>query len=243
VVCVAETDGGLVVTDLRAGYGRREVLHSVSFALHPSKITVLLGANGAGKSTTVKAIVGAVKVSHGSVRGPGGTSIAREPAGALRQGVALVPEGGRVFGEFSVEENLKLGGYLNKKADEELEFVFDLFPVLKTRLSQKASTLSGGERQMLAIGRTLMSNPKVLLLDEPFLGIAPILVGRIVAAIGRIAREKEVPILLVEQDSRALTLASEVLVLRLGEIVLREQDASELMTAAGMAKLEELYIG
>lgn len=240
---MAETDGGLVVTDLRAGYGRREVLHSVSFALHPSKITVLLGANGAGKSTTVKAIVGAVKVSHGSVRGPGGTSIAREPAGALRQGVALVPEGGRVFGEFSVEENLKLGGYLNKKADEELEFVFDLFPVLKTRLSQKASTLSGGERQMLAIGRTLMSNPKVLLLDEPFLGIAPILVGRIVAAIGRIAREKEVPILLVEQDSRALTLASEVLVLRLGEIVLREQDASELMTAAGMAKLEELYIG
>jgi branched-chain amino acid transport system ATP-binding protein len=154
-----------------------------------------------------------------------------------------VPEGGRVFGEFSVEENLKLGGYLNKKANEEIDFVFDLFPALKTRLGQKASTLSGGERQMLAIGRTLMSNPKVLLLDEPFLGIAPILVGRIVGAIERIAREKAVPILLVEQDSRALTLASEVLVLRLGEIVLRQQDAGELMTAAGTARLEELYIG
>jgi branched-chain amino acid transport system ATP-binding protein len=237
------TPGGLVVNELRAGYGRREVLHSISFALHPAKITVLLGANGAGKSTTVKAIVGAVKVSHGSVSGPDGTGVAREPAGALRQGVALVPEGGRVFAEFSVEENLKLGGYLNKKADGELGFVFDLFPVLKTRLSQKASTLSGGERQMLAIGRTLMSDPRVLLLDEPFLGIAPILVGRIVGAIERIAKEKGVPILLVEQDSRALALASEVLVLRLGEIVLRQQDASELMTAAGMAKLEELYIG
>jgi branched-chain amino acid transport system ATP-binding protein len=232
VVYVAEP-GGLVVTELRAGYGRREVLHSVSFALHPSKITVLLGANGAGKSTTVKSIVGAVKVSHGSVCGPDGAKVAR----------ALVPEGGRVFGEISVGENLKLGGYLNKKADEELPFVLDLFPALATRLGQKASTLSGGERQMLAIGRTLMSNPKVLLLDEPFLGIAPILVGRIVGAIERIAKEKAVPILLVEQDSRALTLASEVLVLRLGEIVLRQEDAGELMTAAGMAKLEELYIG
>ncbi|MGH3252675.1 MAG: ABC transporter ATP-binding protein [Trebonia sp.] len=235
--------GGLVVTDLQAGYGRREVLHSISFALHPSKITVLLGANGAGKSTTVKAVVGAVKVSRGSIRGPDGASVAREPAGALRQGIALVPEGGRVFAEFSVEENLKLGGYLHKKGSNELDFVFDLFPVLKTRLGQQASTLSGGERQMLAIGRTLMSSPRVLLLDEPFLGLAPILVGRIVEAIQRIAREKAVPILLVEQDSRALTLASEVLVLRLGEIVLRQQDAGELMTAAGTTKLEELYIG
>jgi branched-chain amino acid transport system ATP-binding protein len=239
---VADPEGGLVVSDLRAGYGRREVLHSIDFTLYPSRVTVLLGANGAGKSTTVKSIVGAVKVTRGSIRGPDGTPVARDPAGALRQGVALVPEGGRVFSQFSVEENLKLGSYLNRDGGD-LDFVFDLFPALKTRLGQKASTLSGGERQMLAIGRTLMANPRVLLLDEPFLGIAPILVGRIVEAIERIAREKAVPILLVEQDSRALTLAAEVLVLRLGEIVLRQQDASELMTAVGMAKLEGLYIG
>jgi branched-chain amino acid transport system ATP-binding protein len=226
-----------------ASYGYIPALKGLTLAVEEGEIVALLGANGAGKSTTVKSIVGAVKVSHGSINGPDGTAIAREPAGALRQGVALVPEGGRVFADFSVQENLKLGGYLNKDSAAELDFVFDLFPALKDRLSQKASTLSGGERQMLAIGRTLMSDPRVLLLDEPFLGIAPILVGRIVGAIERIAREKGVPILLVEQDSRALALASEVLVLRLGEIVLRQQDAADLMTPAGTAKLEELYIG
>jgi branched-chain amino acid transport system ATP-binding protein len=242
---MSEVNGGLQVRDLRAGYGRREVLHAVSFDLRPGKVTVLLGANGAGKSTTCKAVVGAVRTTGGTVTGPDGRPVSREPSAALRQGVALVPEGGRVFGDFTVEENLKLGGYLKNGAGEAegLAFVFDLFPVLKERLPQKASTLSGGERQMLAIGRTLMSDPRVLLLDEPFLGLAPILVNRICIAVERIAVERNLPILLVEQDSRALGLASEVLVLRLGEVVLRREDASFLMTRDGMAELEELYIG
>jgi branched-chain amino acid transport system ATP-binding protein len=242
---VADPNAGLVVSDLVAGYGRREVLHSISFALRPGEVTVLLGANGAGKSTTVKAIVGAVKVTGGSVTGPDGRPVSREPALALQQGIALVPEGGRVFGDFTVEENLKLGAYLKGGADlqNEFAFVYDLFPALLERSAQKASTLSGGERQMLAIGRTLMADPKVLLLDEPFLGLAPILVSRIVESVERIARERNMPILLVEQDSRALGLAREVLVLRLGEIVLRQQDPTELMSADGLARLEELYIG
>jgi branched-chain amino acid transport system ATP-binding protein len=236
------TDVLLDVDDLHAGYGAKTVLRGISLRLEKARTAVLLGANGAGKSTTLKAIVGAVTRTGGTIALAGEPTDRTDPATNVQRGLALVPEGGRVFADFTVERNLRLGAFSTRKrsdANARMEFVLHTFPVLRERLKQRAGTLSGGERQMLAIGRTLMSDPKVLLLDEPFLGLAPIVIDRLVEAVKGIQRETGVAMLVVEQNPRALDLAHEVLVMRLGEIVLREDDLTELSTPGGMRQLEE----
>ena len=215
------TAPALQVDGLVAGYGRKTVVHAISFDVGKGRTSVLLGANGAGKTTTLKAIVGAVSVTGGTVRHFGKPVDPKEPAANLKNGLALVPEGGRIFREFTVEKNLRLGAFsVRDKAltAARLDLVLTTFPRLKERLDQRAGTLSGGERQMLAISRTLMAEPDFLLLDEPFLGLAPVAIDRLIDAISGLQAQLGLSMLIVEQNPRALDLADEVMVMRLGEI-------------------------
>jgi branched-chain amino acid transport system ATP-binding protein len=215
-------DRGLVVSDLVAGYGGVPALHGVSLEVRPGEMVALLGSNGAGKSTLLRAISGLLRPGRGSVEFRG-SAIERSPAHEIvRKGMAHVPEGRRLFGRLTVRDNLLLGAYgqRDEKAREEgLSQVHALFPVLAERGAQTASTLSGGEQQMLAIGRALMSRPSMLLLDEPSIGIAPKLVTRIFEALVEINR-RGVTILVVEQNVRAaLAHAHRGYVLQTGRVV------------------------
>jgi branched-chain amino acid transport system ATP-binding protein len=198
----------LVVHDLTAGYGGVPALHGVSLEVRSGEMVALLGANGAGKSTLLRAVSGLLRPSRGAVEFQG-SAIERQPAHEIvRKGMAHVPEGRRLFGRLSVRDNLLLGAYGERDQaarDERLAQVHALFPVLAERRAQTASTLSGGEQQMLAIGRALMSRPSMLLLDEPSIGIAPKLVSRIFEALVEINR-RGVAILVVEQNVRAALL-------------------------------------
>lgn len=241
------TGAGLAldVRSLVAGYGRKPVVHGVTFTLREGRTAVVLGANGAGKTTTLKALVGAVQVTAGDIRVFGARAARGDPAANLRRGLALIPEGGRIFADFTVERNLRLGAFTvrHKEASERrLDLVLSTFPRLRERLTQQAGTLSGGERQMLAIGRTLMSQPRVLLMDEPFLGLAPVAIDRLIEAINALKAELRLSLLVVEQNPRALDLADEVMVIRLGEIVLREPLTEALTTYEGMYQLERAMI-
>ena len=213
---------GLVVRDLTAGYGGVPALHGVSLEVRPGEMVALLGANGAGKSTLLRAVSGLLRASRGSVEFQG-SAIERSPAHEIvRKGMAHVPEGRRLFGRLSVRDNLLLGAYGQRDSaarDEGLARVHALFPVLAERDAQTASTLSGGEQQMLAIGRALMSRPSMLLLDEPSIGIAPKLVTRIFEALREI-NQRGVTILVVEQNVRAaLAHANRAYVLQTGRVV------------------------
>lgn len=214
----------LKVHNLVAGYGHIQALNGVSFELNNGQIVALIGANGAGKSTLLKAISALIPLSGGEVF-YNDTKISRMPAHQIvAAGVAHVPEGRRIFPSLTVAENLQLGAFLLKdkpqKAELEAE-VFALFPKLKDRCDQLGGTLSGGEQQMLAIGRALMSNPKVLMLDEPSLGIAPILVQTIFEKIVEIRSRHGMSILLVEQNANlALSVADHGIVLETGSIAL-----------------------
>lgn len=234
----------LEVTDLHAGYGRRTVLFGVSMTVAKGSITVILGANGAGKSTTLKAVAGAVRVSRGSVR-YGGVDTTNQPVAAnVLRGMAMVPEAGGVFRDFTVRENLLLGAYSARDQSvvrQRIDQVCTLFPNLGHRLQQKAGTLSGGERQMLAIGRALMSGPSCLLLDEPFLGLAPAIVDLVVESLARINRETGVTMLIAEQGVRILDIATHAYVLRLGRIVIEESEPRRLVDETG--RLEASFIG
>ena len=215
-------EGGLVVKGLTAGYGGVPALHGVSLEVRAGEIVALLGANGAGKSTLLRAVSGLLRPSRGSVEFQG-SPIERRPAHEIvRKGMAHVPEGRRLFGRLSVRDNLLLGAYGQrdeKSRDGGLAEVHALFPVLAERGAQTASTLSGGEQQMLAIGRALMSRPSMLLLDEPSIGIAPKLVLRIFEALLEINR-RGVTILVVEQNVRAaLAHAHRAYVLQTGRMV------------------------
>jgi len=215
-------EGGLVVRDLTAGYGGVPALHGVSLEVRPGEMVALLGANGAGKSTLLRTVSGLLRASCGSVAFQG-SAIERRPAHEIvRKGMAHVPEGRRLFGRLSVRDNLLLGAYGQRDSaarDEGLARVHALFPVLAERDAQIASTLSGGEQQMLAIGRALMSRPSMLLLDEPSIGIAPKLVTRIFEALREINR-RGVTILVVEQNVRAaLAHANRAYVLQTGRVV------------------------
>jgi len=215
-------DGGLRVRDLIAGYGGVPALHGVSLEVRPGEMVALLGANGAGKSTLLRAISGLLRPARGSVEFQG-SAIERRPAHEIvRKGMAHVPEGRRLFGRLSVRDNLLLGAYGQRDVaarDEALAQVHALFPVLAERGAQTASTLSGGEQQMLAIGRALMSRPSLLLLDEPSIGIAPKLVTRIFEALVEI-NTRGVTILVVEQNVRAaLAHAHRAYVLQTGRMV------------------------
>ena len=211
----------LSIKNLSVRYGGIHALREISFDVPAGEIVTLIGANGAGKRTTLNAIVGLVKADGGSVSWNGREILNDKTKNIVESGVVLVPEGRRVFPNLNVDENLYLGAYSRKDKAEieaDLEHVFGLFPRLKERHKQKAGTLSGGEQQMLAVGRALMSRPKVLMMDEPSLGLAPIIVGMIFDIIRQINAEG-VTVLLVEQNAKAaLHVANTGYVMETGKI-------------------------
>ena len=216
-----------------AAYGRIRALQGVSLHVDEGDIVTLIGANGAGKTTTLRTISGLVRATRGTVRF-GGRDITRlGPDEIVRLGAGHAPEGRRVFARMSVRENLELGAYTRRSRAEiaqDLEHVFDTFPRLRERIAQRAGTLSGGEQQMLAIGRALMSRPRLLMLDEPSLGLSPILVQTIFSVIRRI-NAGGTTVLLIEQNARqALGIASRGYVLELGRVV-HEGSAASLMAS------------
>lgn len=213
----------LDVTDLHVAYGDARVLRGISLELHEGEVVSIVGSNGAGKTTLVNAIAGLVPVGAGSIR-IADTDVAGAPAHRVcAHGIAIVPEGRRIFPEMSVRDNLDLGSYrpaLRDSAGQRRRRVHSLFPILKEREAQLAGSLSGGEQQQLAIARALMSDPRLLLLDEPSLGLAPVLVDEVFEVLREI-NDAGVSILLVEQDvNRALTLSTRGYLLSEGQLVL-----------------------
>jgi branched-chain amino acid transport system ATP-binding protein len=231
----------LEVENLHVSYGSVKAVRGVSLTLEKGEIITLIGANGAGKSTTLRAIMGLVARSAGTVRYRGKDLAGRPTYRIVRDKMTLVPEGRAVFANLTVKENLELGAYSRREAEtgEELERVFTIFPRLKERFRQRAGTLSGGEQQMLAIGRALMSRPDVLLLDEPSLGLAPMLVHTIFESIEDINR-KGASVLLVEQNANAaLKHSHRAYVLETGVVTLSGPSA-EIATDP---KVKEAYLG
>jgi branched-chain amino acid transport system ATP-binding protein len=204
-------------------YGKIQALHDVNVEVRQGEIVTLIGANGAGKSTLLMTLCGSPQASSGSIRYQGEELIGQDTPDIMRKSIAVVPEGRRVFSRLSVEENLVMGGFFGSKADnqEQMDKVLHLFPRLKERFAQRAGTMSGGEQQMLAIGRALMSKPKLLLLDEPSLGLAPIIIQQIFDIIEQL-RKDGVTVFLVEQNAnQALKLADRGYVLENGRIVMQ----------------------
>jgi branched-chain amino acid transport system ATP-binding protein len=213
----------LEVSKLCASYGATQVLFDVDFALEPGHITTILGANGAGKTTTLRALCQMVKTS-GSVQIEGQQVVGKSTESVVRLGVAHVPDGRGTFTGLSVEENLRLGAYARgnrAEMEQDMERMFARFPILKQRRHQQAGTLSGGEQQMLAISRALMLRPKLLLLDEPSFGLAPLIVAEIFSIMRTINQEDRVSMLLVEQNANlALDLADYAYLLETGRVAL-----------------------
>ena len=231
----------LKVTDLKVKYGMIEAIKGISFEVRDGEIVTMIGANGAGKTTTMHAISGLVKAAEGSIK-LDDTELTKTPANKIvGMGLAQVPEGRRVFAAQTVEENLKLA-YLRKDKDairKDMEEVYQLFPRLKERRMQLAGTLSGGEQQMLAMGRSLMAKPSILLLDEPSMGLSPLLVSEIFHIIQEI-NDKGTTILLVEQNAkRALAIADRAYVLETGTITL-EGTGEEL---SNDERVQKAYLG
>lgn len=233
----------LEVNNLNVSYGAIHALKNVSFSVEKGSVVSLIGANGAGKSTLLNAIVGLVPHTSGTVSFEGSLLNKAKTDEIMKKGISLVPEGRHVFADLSVDENLDMGAFTVK--DKELikkrkEDMFSRFEILKKRRTQKASTLSGGEQQMLAIARALMSAPKVLLLDEPGLGLAPLMVEVIFSIISDINEKNGVTILLVEQNARmALKASKKAFVMEVGEIVL-EGSGKELLNNPAVRKA---YLG
>ena len=214
----------LNISNVETFYGKIQALRGVNIKINSGEIVALIGSNGAGKSTLLMTISGVNKARKGEITFEGKNIEKHEPHTIVDLGIAQVPEGRRIFSRLTVEENLRLGAHANEKGkhfNTDVKEVYDLFPVLSDRKSQRGGTLSGGEQQMLAIGRSLMNKPKVLLLDEPSLGIAPILVNQIFSAIRNINKEKRVTIFLVEQNAKkALELADRAYVLVNGKVAM-----------------------
>ena len=234
----------LELSSVRAGYGRAEVLHDIDLTVREGELVTVIGANGAGKSTLLKAIVGLVPLRSGTISYRGARVPAPRPERLVRDGLALVPEGRLLFGPMSVRENLELGAYGAGRerrvvTERALARVNALFPVLEERAGQAAETLSGGEQQMLAVARALMSEPRLLLLDEPSLGLAPLVIAEIFSALDEL-RAQGVTILLVEQDARlALRHADRGSVMRTGRVVL-EGPAADLLADESV---RTIYLG
>jgi branched-chain amino acid transport system ATP-binding protein len=233
----------LEIRDLHVNYGAISALHGISLKVDKGEIVTLIGANGAGKSTTLRTISGLVKPRTGLIQFAGEDISGFPPHVIVARGIAQSPEGRMVFANLTVLENLKMGAYLRNDTAgifKDLEYVFSIFPRLKEREHQTAGTLSGGEQQMLAIGRALMSKPKCLMLDEPSLGIAPILVQTIFEKIVEINKELGLMILLVEQNANlALEISHRGYVLETGRITLSD-------TAAALRdnpEVQECYLG
>ncbi len=230
----------LVVEELTTDYGAVRALDGASFQVQEGTITAVLGANGAGKTTLLRTISGLVRPTKGRVQ-LDGESITRMPVeDIVRRGLAHVPEGRGVIGELTVAENLRLGGLFRHREAMPLEDIYELFPRLAERSAQPASRLSGGERQMLSIGRALVPRPRALLLDEPSLGLAPLLVAQIMGLIRRLADTLGLAVVLVEQNARsALSIADRGVVLNLGRVV-ADQEPAEL---AADERLRHAYLG
>jgi branched-chain amino acid transport system ATP-binding protein len=223
----------LEVEGLDAHYGRIQALSGVSLRVEEGEIVTLIGANGAGKTTTLRAISGLIRPSKGTIRFAGQDITRVTPDQIVRTGLIQSPEGRRVFARMSVRENLELGAYTRNDPVEvatDLKRVIEIFPRLEERFTQKAGTLSGGEQQMLAMGRALMSHPRLLMLDEPSLGLSPILVETIFGVIREI-NQQGTTVLLIEQNARqALSIASRGYVLEVGKVVF-EESAANLMAS------------
>jgi branched-chain amino acid transport system ATP-binding protein len=215
----------LKISNVETFYGKIQALRGVNININEGEIVSLIGSNGAGKSTLLMTISGVNKAKTGEIIFEGKNIEKYEPHDIVDLGIAQAPEGRRIFSRLTVEENLKLGAHANEKGkffDIDVKDIYDLFPVLSDRKSQRGGTLSGGEQQMLAIGRALMNKPKMLLLDEPSLGIAPKLVNQIFLAIKDINKEKKVTIFLVEQNAKkALELADRAYVLVNGKVTIQ----------------------
>ena len=237
------TGAALTITDLTVGYGGAPVLHEVSIDLRPGEVVALLGANGAGKTTLLRTLAGLVPAASGSIA-LDGTDLGRlRTEDRARRGLALVPEGQSVVAELTVEENLRLGAlWRHRPAAREhaIAGILELFEPLARRRSADGHQLSGGERQMLALGRALISEPRVLVLDEPSLGLAPLVVAQLMATLRDAAEQRGITVLLAEQNvTSALSIADRGVVLDLGRLV-ADAPASEL---AGDAAVRHAYLG
>ena len=230
----------LKIEDLQVNYGGIEAVKGISFEVQEGQIVTLIGSNGAGKSSTLRTISGLVKPSGGKIMFAGEDITGKDPTQIVTQGVTLVPEGRRIFPDMTVLENLKIGAYLHKDdLSEDLEWVYSLFPRLKERSWQAGGTLSGGEQQMLAVGRALMSRPKLLMMDEPSLGLAPLVVQGIFDII-RTINQQGVTVLLIEQNANmALKLADRAYVLETG-LITKTGTGAELLADES---IKEAYLG
>ena len=230
----------LSVKDLKVNYGGIEAVKGVSFDVPEGEIVTLIGANGAGKSSTLRAIAGLVKPAGGKVEFTGEDITGKDPTSIVTKGITLVPEGRKIFPDLTVLENLRIGAYLrNDDLTDDLNWVYDLFPRLKERSWQAGGTLSGGEQQMLAVGRALMSRPKIIMMDEPSLGLAPIIVRGIFDIIKEI-NNRGVTVLLIEQNANmALKTAHAGYVLETGRITMSGTGAELLADE----KVKAAYLG
>jgi branched-chain amino acid transport system ATP-binding protein len=232
----------LKVDDINVYYGNIQALKGVSLEVKEGEIVTLIGANGAGKSTLLKTLSGLLKPKSGTIHYLDGSISGKAPQSIVKSGISHVPEGRRVFANMSVEENLELGAYLRKNAKEirkDMDHVYELFPRLQERRKQISGTLSGGEQQMLAMGRAIMAKPKLLLLDEPSMGLAPLMVKNIFQIIQKINREGTT-ILLVEQNANmALSIADRAYVIETGKVVV-SGSASELQSSE---QIKMAYLG
>jgi branched-chain amino acid transport system ATP-binding protein len=232
----------LTVSNLQVSYGGIEALKGISFEVEEGQIVTLIGANGAGKSTTLRAISGLVKIKSGAITFDGRDITSLDTTKTVSEGIVMVPEGRRVFPNLTVLENLKIGAYLRKDPAEVVkstEYVYDRFPRLKERHWQMAGTLSGGEQQMLAVGRALMARPRLLMMDEPSLGLAPLVVRDIFSII-KLLMEEGITILLIEQNANAaLRAAHQGYVLETGRITMKGT-GQELLNNQ---KIRDAYLG
>jgi branched-chain amino acid transport system ATP-binding protein len=228
------------LADLGRAYGERVALAGVTLELDPGQTLAVFGANGAGKTTLLRTITGLVRPSSGSIVFDGREITGRSVEEIVRRGVSLVPEGRGVIAELTVAENLRLGGLWRGRDAAPLSEIYELFPRLSERSNQRASSLSGGERQMLSIGRALVGRPRALLLDEPSLGLAPLLVAQIMSMIRKLADTLGLAVLLVEQNARsALSIANRGIVLGLGSVV-ADQAPDQLVADE---RLRHAYLG
>jgi len=232
----------LQVENLSVNYGGIKALKSISLEVPAQKIVTLIGANGAGKSTTLRSISKLVRPHSGKIRYNGEDITAIGAKQTVERGIILVPEGRHIFPDMTVLDNLKIGAYLRKddQISRDISYMHELFPILKERGRQLAGTLSGGEQQMLAVSRALMSRPKLLMMDEPSLGLAPLIIKDIFAIIQRVNAEDKLPVLLIEQNANfALKVADYAYVLETGTIQM-EGAGTELLRNE---KVKELYLG
>ena len=229
------------VTNLKVAYGGIQAVKGISFEVREGELVSLIGANGAGKTTTLKAITGIQSVAAGDIEYLGHSIAGQGPWNLVKQGLVMVPEGRGTFARMTITENLQMGAYIrkDKEIDADIEKIFGIFPRLKERRNQLAGTMSGGEQQMLAMGRALMTRPKVLLLDEPSMGLSPIMVDKIFEVVNDI-HQQGVTVLLVEQNaSRALQLANRGYVMESGEVTM----TGEGKTLLNDPKVRAAYLG